>query len=498
MTLITGTFKDSGGSPIASGALRVRLDAPLIDFTTTPDSLHTRQPREFPIVNGSAGTVNLPQSQTQQVTYEFTLISNATSYEFYFPDGTAYTGPTFQHTDSKWYTGLSFRVGISLELDRVAKITPTTIDQFHAIVPDLTTVEYALIRPSRVTTDALPLTIRQVAELLTTEAGFIQQLRGGPRPKGAYNPAFYYARDDQVEVDGSSWIYINPITTNGNAPPVLPTTSNTYWQLLAARGATGTGTAGNNTAYNAATWNGQTDAPSRGAVRNIIETLAKLTDIAGLAPLLNPVFTGNPSRTTAPAASDNSSQLTTTNWVRNYAAPLDSPALINNPSAPTQPITDRSGKLATCAHVSDKVDAALGAVVLAGQSTTVNLTSGSWIKIPFDTELWDPSNQFSGGNFTPAITDYYRITIAAYFTATSAITLGNINLYQITPLTNIQLIGFPTIQPGNAAGFHGGADALMSAGTAYGIYVRIDATSPSLTVGGSGIPCRLSIQRLRA
>jgi hypothetical protein len=497
MTLITGTFKDSGGSPIASGALRVRLDAPLIDFTTTPDSLHTRQPREFPIVNGSAGTVNLPQSQTQQITYEFTLISNSTSFEFYFPDGTAYTGPTFQHTDSKWYTGLSFRVGISLELDRVAKITPTTIDQFHAIVPDLTTVEYALIRPSRVTTDGLPLTIRQVAELLTTEAGFIQQLRGGPRPKGAYSPTIYYARDDQVEVDGSSWIYINPITTVGNAPPVLPTTSNTYWQLLAARGATGTGTAGNSTAYNATTWNGQTDAPSRGAVRNIIETLAKLTDIAGLAPLLNPVFGGNPSRSTPPSAGDNSSQLPTTNWVRNYAAPLDSPALLNNPSAPTQSITDRSTKLATTGHVANRIDDALGATVIASQSAAVALTSGSWIKIPFDTEIWDPSNQFSSGNFTPLISDHYRITLACYFSAASAITLGNINLYTVSPLANVQLIGFPAIQSGTAAAFYGATDAFLSAGTAYAIYVRIDGTSPSLGVSAS-VPCRLSIQRLRA
>lgn len=494
MTLITGTFKDSGGTPIASGALRVRLDAPLIDYSTTPDSLHTRQPREFPIVNGSIGTVNLPQSQTQQITYEFTLISNATTYEFYSPDGAAYSGPTFQHSDSKWYTGLSFRAGISLELDRVTKIIPTTIDAFRAIVPNIASVEYAAILPSRVTTDGLPRTIRQVAELLTTEAGFIQQLRGGPRPKGAYNPTIYYARDDQVEVDGSSWIYINPITTNGNAPPVLPATNNAYWQLLAARGATGAGTSGNNTPYDAATWNNQTDAPSRGALRNIIQTLAKLSDIAGLAPLLNPVFGGNPSRSTAPLLSDNSSQIPTTNWVRSYAAPLDSPALINNPSAPTQSIADRSSKLATCAHVSNKLEAALGAVVIAGQSSAVTLASGAWIKIPFDQEFWDPSGQFANGEFTPQASDYYRISISMLLGAAGAITLANINLF--TGSASVQLIGFPAVQGGSAA-FYGCADAFLSAGTPYAIHTRVDGTSPSLAIS-SVVPCRLSIQRLRA
>jgi hypothetical protein len=171
-----------------------------------------------------------------------------------------------------------------------------------------------------------------------------------------------------VSLDGSSYVYTQTIATAGNQPP-----NAAYWQVVADRGPTGTGTTGNNTPYNATTWDGQLDAPSRNAVRDVIETLAKLTDIAGLAPLTSPVFGGTPSRSTAPAAGDNSTQLPTTSWVRSYAAPLDSPALLNNPSAPTQPISDRSTKLATTGHVSNKIDAALGAVVIAGQSAPVAL-----------------------------------------------------------------------------------------------------------------------------
>lgn len=62
----------------------------------------------------------------------------------------------------------------------------------------------------------------------------------GPTPKGTYNPATAYVLDDAVLDNGSSWIALGP--TTGNAPPVLPATSNAYWQLMARKGTDGTGT----------------------------------------------------------------------------------------------------------------------------------------------------------------------------------------------------------------------------------------------------------------
>ncbi|EPE99545.1 hypothetical protein [Rhizobium grahamii] len=62
----------------------------------------------------------------------------------------------------------------------------------------------------------------------------------GVNPRGAYDNATAYGVTDSVLDNGSTWIAIAP--TTGNAPPVLPTTSNAYWQLLARKGTDGTGT----------------------------------------------------------------------------------------------------------------------------------------------------------------------------------------------------------------------------------------------------------------
>jgi hypothetical protein len=82
MVSLIGFFRDSGGTPIASGILRIRLDAPLFDFAATPDALYTQQGAPFEITNGAIPAINLPESATQQISYEFTLLSNSNSTEF--------------------------------------------------------------------------------------------------------------------------------------------------------------------------------------------------------------------------------------------------------------------------------------------------------------------------------------------------------------------------------------------------------------------------------
>jgi len=59
------------------------------------------------------------------------------------------------------------------------------------------------------------------------------------RHLGAYNAGTAYVVGDIVERDGSSWHCI--ASTTGNAPPSLPTTSNTWWELVARAGSDGTG-----------------------------------------------------------------------------------------------------------------------------------------------------------------------------------------------------------------------------------------------------------------
>lgn len=59
--------------------------------------------------------------------------------------------------------------------------------------------------------------------------------------RGDYNGATTYALNDAVRVLGSTWVYINATPGSGNAPPTLPTESNSYWQLMAQAGSNGTG-----------------------------------------------------------------------------------------------------------------------------------------------------------------------------------------------------------------------------------------------------------------
>ncbi len=62
----------------------------------------------------------------------------------------------------------------------------------------------------------------------------------GIRWRGAYSAGTSYLERDGVRDNGSTWIALQD--TIGNAPPVLPTTSNAFWALVAAKGLDGTGT----------------------------------------------------------------------------------------------------------------------------------------------------------------------------------------------------------------------------------------------------------------
>lgn len=57
--------------------------------------------------------------------------------------------------------------------------------------------------------------------------------------RGPYSATETYREGNIVQHQDSSWLYINPEPTSGNAPPLLPTTSNAYWQVMARAGADG-------------------------------------------------------------------------------------------------------------------------------------------------------------------------------------------------------------------------------------------------------------------
>lgn len=57
--------------------------------------------------------------------------------------------------------------------------------------------------------------------------------------RGNYNPVTDYAAREGVYFGGSAWIAKVP--TTGNPPPTLPTTSNTWWDIVVAKGDPGDG-----------------------------------------------------------------------------------------------------------------------------------------------------------------------------------------------------------------------------------------------------------------
>jgi hypothetical protein len=57
--------------------------------------------------------------------------------------------------------------------------------------------------------------------------------------RGDYSATEVYMEGSIVQYGGSSWVYINPTPTSGNAPPTLPTTSNTYWKSFVEQGPVG-------------------------------------------------------------------------------------------------------------------------------------------------------------------------------------------------------------------------------------------------------------------
>jgi hypothetical protein len=95
---------------------------------------------------------------------------------------------------------------------------------------------------------------------------------------------------------------------------------------------------------------------------------------AGGALLASPVFTGTPSAPTQPTT-DNSARLATTAFVQAFAAPLASPAFTGVPTGPTAAPSTSTTQLATTAFVTEAIAAGMTGVVTTfnGRSGAVNL-----------------------------------------------------------------------------------------------------------------------------
>lgn len=203
--------------------------------------------------------------------------------------------------------------------DTVTPVVPpsTTYNEIHtfsAKVPDwVTPVPFSdLMQQTGISSQNYDASILAVTKRLVTDDVFWSRMDDEILPaKGVYSNSVWYSRGDIVLFDGSSYRCVSALPVRG----VLPTDTES-WVLFAAKGDTGTGTLGNDEAYDASSWNGATDAPSRNTVRDLVENLPVTLGLAGKANLASPTFTGLVNVPDVTSINDSSNLAANTRWVQ--------------------------------------------------------------------------------------------------------------------------------------------------------------------------------------
>lgn len=103
------------------------------------------------------------------------------------------------------------------------------------------------------------------------------------------------------------------------------------------------------------------------------------TDLAAKAPLASPALTGNPTAPT-PSGGDNDTSIATTAFVQgeiSAKAPLASPTFTGNPAAPTPSAGDNDTSIATTAFVTNAVAKQPEVLIIAYSDETTAITTGT-------------------------------------------------------------------------------------------------------------------------
>lgn len=229
-------------------------------------------------------------------------------------------------------------------------VTSKRLD-FNCTVPSVDSEIWELVN-TPITSDLLDTSVLRVAHYLMSNPVYVAQLKNQVNYRGAWDANTMYFSGDVVSYDGGSFVY------NSNTPQIgINPYDNSIWFQQSSKGGTGTGTGGNDEPYDSVGWDGQTDSPTRNAVRDLVEnTLAKQSDVAGLAPLVDPVMI-NPRLSVDPAIGDTSSALVSSQWVDDRLANVlisgtQDVLLQGNPSCETPLTGDNSGRIATTAFVN--------------------------------------------------------------------------------------------------------------------------------------------------
>ena len=278
MTVIQATLRDSKGSPLV-GTLRIKLDYLLVDDDSS--SAYLPVAATIPLSNGSA-TVVLEPSELARVTYLFEVVQTSTI----------------------------------TNADNTTTTVESIIWSFRAKVPDSATAIQItdLIQTTGITSDALDSSLTAVVRRLYNSGDFWARLKDEIFVhRGTFSYTTWYKAGDVVGFQGSGYLYTDTLSSAG----VVPTDA-TKWKLLASIGNTGAGTTGNNAIYDPTGWDNATDAPSRNAVRDVIETLATKTELNTKVSSTDATLT-RPRLAADPTASDRSSLIVSSQWVQNLA-----------------------------------------------------------------------------------------------------------------------------------------------------------------------------------
>lgn len=229
-------------------------------------------------------------------------------------------GAASMDLDATEVIGVPYRFGIY----QYTNDGDVLIREFLAKVPQSNTiVQFSeLFQQTGVSRDQRDTSIVSIARWLYNDTRFWDTLKSNIfTAKGTYSPTAFYSVGDIVSFDGSGYMCTSQVNII-NIPPVSNNVVNPNWQLIGARGVTGTGTTGNNTPYDSNAWDGQLDAPSRNAIRDLVETLATKTEMNGFITTNNPTIDTPRASNTLPANA-NDTRIPTTAWTQARLAEVD-------------------------------------------------------------------------------------------------------------------------------------------------------------------------------
>lgn len=368
VTKLVGTITDSTGNPV-TGFLTIRLNAPLVNETPTPDETRYTKPIRYKLVNGSFANVQKEDGTavpngvellpTNEPTYQFDYNYEFLTLELYLV-GERWTGDFHKEGTApvRYYTG-AVNFPARQELTPFNRVTLESLfEPINSSIPDQATMEWSKLQHSSINSSNINTAAYFIAGIIANDYANKISLNIA-RPRGNWNVATQYQIFDVVfnPSDNATYWYINEVATTGN-----PVTNIIYWMRI-----------------------GQASSGGGGG----IEPSDVLLDLA-FSQANWETESGK-----APVASRLYAQMI------KYAVLADSTFL--SLRAPTRPLGTNTTEVATMAALQQ----ALSAFVAPPSTTAPNLTN-------FDAESQNIVNQFS-----------YKRSLNRYFRATQEASSGS-------------------------------------------------------------------------